>query len=140
MVYLRRNRALPSDVITMKSVLLEFSRRISTRTILLRKKAPVSMVSIQGQIFFMGEIQLGKRHLFCHFRLFTQKQYKSTKNFIKFYFSLCLIILKLDGNSEIGAHVYTEIVKLACLRQLFRSTAVLNLFSCARAQLSYHLI
>ena len=36
-------------------------------------------------------------------------------------------MLILDGNSEIGAHMSSEIGKLICLRHLFKSTAVANL-------------
>ena len=34
------------------------------------------------------------------------------------------MVLLIDGNSEIDAHVWSEISFLVCLRRLFRSTAV----------------
>ena len=37
------------------------------------------------------------------------------------------MILLLDSNSEIGAHVWSEIGNLICLRYLSRSKAVVNL-------------
>ena len=57
-----------------------------------------------------------------------------------------LMGLKLDGNLEIGAHVWSDIDDFICLRHLLRSRAVANLkiwkvlFSFTRAQymLSYH--
>ena len=57
------------------------------------------------------------------------------------------MVLILDGNSEIGAHVRSELYYLICLGHLIRSRAVTNLlrtylFSLMRAPnvLSYHLI
>ena len=60
------------------------------------------------------------------------------------------MVLILDGKSEIGAHVRSNLCYLSCLRHLIRSRAVINhifflrkdLFSFMRAQnvLSYHLI
>ena len=40
-----------------------------------------------------------------------------------------VMVLILDGNSEIGAHVWSEIGAKICLRHLFRSTAVAGLKS-----------
>ena len=38
-----------------------------------------------------------------------------------------LMVLHIDGNSEIGAHVWSEIGKIISLRHLFISTSVENL-------------
>ena len=47
--------------------------------------------------------------------------------------SLCIaMVLVLDGNVEIGAHVWSEISNLICLRHLFISRAVANLKSVSR--------
>ena len=59
------------------------------------------------------------------------------------------VVFILAGNSEIDAHMWSEIGNLICLRHWLRSTAVENLklfpkyvFSSKRAErvLSYHLI
>ena len=42
--------------------------------------------------------------------------------------NLILILLIIDGNSEIGAHVWCgRIENLICLRHVFKSTAIENL-------------
>ena len=49
----------------------------------------------------------------------------------------------LDGDLEIGAHVWSDIGYLICSRHLFRSRAVINhifSFICVQQVLSYHLI
>ena len=37
------------------------------------------------------------------------------------------MVLRLDGNSEIGAHTWSNFGYLICLRRLFRSKAAKNL-------------
>ena len=43
-----------------------------------------------------------------------------------------VMVLILDGNSEIGAHAWCHLCYLICLRHLYGSSAVTNLnFSCS---------
>ena len=81
----------------------------------------------------------------------TPPGYKPTKGFFFTYsiFALCIKVLILDGNSEVGVYVRSKLCYLICLRHLIRPIELKNpnlfrkdLFSFMRAihVLSYHLI
>ena len=49
-----------------------------------------------------------------------------------------VMVLILDGNSDISAHFWSEIGALICLRHLFRSTAVADLKSISKRPVCLH--
>ena len=75
---------------------------------------PIGPTVIILYIFFFNHIELFSFNLFLY-------QIKAAGQFN-------ILILISDGNSDIGAHVWSNICYLICLRHLFRSRAVTIFF------------